>query len=145
MSMGAFARTAPMSSFENNTLERCIRIRFPTSDVLYRTGGRRNSAPLQAHFWNTCGIAQFWFSGLLHLFRSESRGNFAENQPLGGDVNYREVGDDRIHAINSRERVSAGLYNFRRTVFRGVLHRHDQLLSADGNIHRTSDSAGAFR
>src|ERR1700704_5795434 len=40
---------------------------------------------------------QFWFGGGADLVEADAGGELAENQPVLGDVDHRQVGDDAVH------------------------------------------------
>jgi len=76
-----------------------------------------------------------------HLGLADARGELAQDEPGGGDVDDGEVGDDAVDDGAPGERQRAGLDDLRRAVLGGVLHDDDDPPGAVDQVHR---AAGAL-
>src|SRR5580658_5005322 len=98
----------------------------------------------QSHLRHFPVVSQSRLGLLLYLFRRKSRSHLAQHQSVRRHINHRQIRDNRVHALNRRQRITASLYDFPLPVFGTMFHGHDQFLSAHGNIHRPANPARAL-
>ena len=59
---------------------------------------------------------QLWLCKFLDFLWRKAGGDLAQPESVGRHVNYGKVRDNRVHALDCRQRVGAVFYDFRRAV-----------------------------
>src|ERR1700722_1719471 len=96
------------------------------------------------HFRHFADVIQLWLGELLHVVGSKAGSDLAQSEPVERYIDYGKVCDDRIHALDGRQRVGAAFHDFWRAIFGVVFHCDDETFRTDGNIHCAADISRAF-
>src|SRR5579859_79744 len=91
-------------------------------------------------FWAAGGNHELGLGDRLDLFECGVRGELAEDDAFGSDIDESKFGDDVIDDFDAGEREGALFQNFWLVVARGVLHGDEDALGAGYEVHRAAHS-----